>query len=528
MKKENAINKLLIWLKNNLASYEISLRDLGFPEPEEGEAIVNKLIENELAFDKNKERDNAVKAVEQMNEHQKLFFDAVIKALNDKNGKVFFLDAPGGTGKTFVLNALLSAVRGDGEIAVGTAISAVASKLLTNGTTLHSKLKVPIQIRENSMCSFTRNDATGKLLKMTKLLIIDEVSMGHKFVYETIDRSLRMLFENNEVFGNMTVVFAGDWRQCLPIVPRGSDAQIVDATLKFSYLWKFINVHKLTINMRVQLSGSLEGNEFSNYLLSVGDGSCEGGEMIQIPHEMQIKPNTLEALIDFVFLELEHNSKSSAWLCERAILCPTNAQAKEVNDIMINKFPGEEIIYKSSDSTDEMNIEFTPEFLNSCELPGLAPHRLQLKVGMMVMLIRNLDVENGHCNGVKYVINNLLSRVIEMTSLNGSNPGAKLLVPRIIMISNDSTLPFALRRKQFPIRPAFAMTANKSQGQTLARVGIYLGQDFFSHGQLYVGLSRCGNRKEIKILSRVGKKEGYEGIVMRNRVFKEVLTALSD
>ena len=195
---------------------------------------------------------------------------------------------------------------------------------------------------------------------------------------------------------------------------------------------------------------------------------------------------------------------------------------------MINKFPGEEIIYKSSDSTDEMNIEFTPEFLNSCELPGLAPHRLQLKVGMMVMLIHNLDVENGHCNGVEYVINNLRSRVIEMTSLNGSNPRAKLLVPRIIMISNDSTLPFTLRRKQFPIRPAFAMTANKSQGQTLARVGIYLGQDFFSHGQLYVGLSRCGNRKEIKILSRVGKKEGYEGIVMRNRVFKEVLTALSD
>ena len=144
----------------------------------------------------------------------------------------------------------------------------------------------------------------------------------------------------------------------------------------------------------------------------------------------------------------------------------------------------------------------------------------------MVMLICN--VENGHCNGVKYVINNMLTRVIEMTSVNGSNPGVKLLVPRIVMISNDLMLPFSLRRKQFPIRPAFAMTANKSQGQTLARVGIYLGRDFFSHGQLYVALSRCGNREEIKILSRVGKREEYKFPVMRNRVFKEVLTALTE
>ena len=142
------------------------------------------------------------------------------------------------------------------------------------------------------------------------------------------------------------------------------------------------------------------------------------------------------------------------------------------------------------------------------------------------MLLRNLDPTNGHCNGVKYVINNLLERVIEVTSVNGSNPGSKLLVPRIVMINSDSTLPFSIRRRQFPLRPAFAMTANKSQGQTLARVGIYLGRDFFSHGQLYVALSRCGNKDEIKILSRVGNKEGYAGKVMRNCVFKEVLCKL--
>ena len=67
------------------------------------------------------------------------------------------------------------------------------------------------------------------------------------------------------------------------------------------------------------------------------------------------------------------------------------------------------------------------------------------------------------------------------------------------------------------------MTANKSQGQTLSRVGIYLGQDFFSHGQLYVALSRCRTRAGIKILTRVGNKEGFPDPMMKNCVFKEVL-----
>ena len=81
---------------------------------------------------------------------------------------MFFLDAPGGTGKTFVLNALLSAVRSDGHVALGTAISAVASKLLDNGSTVHSKLKVPIKITDTSFCNISKADGTGKVLLQTK------------------------------------------------------------------------------------------------------------------------------------------------------------------------------------------------------------------------------------------------------------------------------------------------------------------------------------------------------------------------
>ena len=69
-----------------------------------------------------------------------------------------------------------------------------------------------------------------------------------------------------------------------------------------------------------------------------------------------------------------------------------------------------------------------------------------------------------------------------------------------------------MKRKQFPVRPAFAITANKAQGT----VGIYLEQDFFSHGQLYVAMSRVGSKDSLKIYS------GHE-VYTSNAVYKKVL-----
>ena len=97
----------------------------------------------------------------------------------------------GGTGKTFTISCLLSYVRAKGGIALATALSAVASKLMEGGSTLHSKLNVPINISKESICSFNKNMAIGKLMQLAILLVIDEVSMGHKHIYEAVDRSLR-------------------------------------------------------------------------------------------------------------------------------------------------------------------------------------------------------------------------------------------------------------------------------------------------------------------------------------------------
>ena len=186
-----------------------------------------------------------------MTEEQREFFQSVIKSINEGRGDIFCLNAAGGTGKTFTLNTLLDGVRGDGFVALATASSGVASKLLENGTTVHSRFKVPINITATSMCNFSSSDARGKLLKLTKLIIMDEMTMLHKHVFEAIDRSLKDLIGSQKPFGGITVVFSGDWRQCLPIVRRGGRADIVNACLISSHLWSHTKVFVCQLNLLV-------------------------------------------------------------------------------------------------------------------------------------------------------------------------------------------------------------------------------------------------------------------------------------
>ena len=97
------------------------------------------------------------------------------------------------------------------------------------------------------------------------------------------------------------------------------------------------------------------------------------------------------------------------------------------------------------------------------------------------MLLRNLDSVNGHCNGTRYVIEHLHDHIIYATIACGPHAGKRIFIPRTPMIPSDNIFPFHMKRKQFPVQPAFAITSNKAQGQTLYHVGIYLKQGFISH-----------------------------------------------
>ena len=150
--------------------------------------------------------------------------------------------------------------------------------------------------------------------------------------------------------------------------------------------------------------------------------------------------------------------------------------------------------YNSVDSITNPDdvVNYPTEFLNSLELPGFPPHNLQLKVGTVIMILRNLNPPR-LCNGTRFSVKRLMPNLIEATIINGKYAGEN------VYISTD--LPFDFKRLQFPVRLAFAMTINKSHGQSLSVCGINLENHCFSHGQLYVACSRVGKPSALFVLT---------------------------
>ncbi|CAL9026296.1 unnamed protein product, partial [Prunus brigantina] len=164
------------------------------------------------------------------------------------------------------------------------------------------------------------------------------------------------------------------------------------------------------------------------------------------------------------------------------------------------------------------------KFLNQLEFNGLPEHSLTLKIGMPIMLLRNLNQSSGLCNGTRLVVTQMLDRVIEAKILTGSHIGHKVFIPRIILSATENKWPFIFKRRQFPIRPCYAMTINKSQGQSLKQVGLYLPQPVFTHGQLYVALSRATSREGLKII--IDNNNEVPNKYTKNIVYKDVLQNL--
>ena len=210
---------------------------------------------------------------------------------------------------------------------------------------------------------------------------------------------------------------------------------------------------------------------------------------------------------------------------------------------MIEHLHGDEVIYHSFDSAeDDPYGYYAQEFLNGLTPNGLPPHALKLKLNCPVILLRNIDPANGLCNGTRLVVRGFERNTIDAEIVIGQHAGRRVFLPRIPLCPSENDMfPFKFKRKQFPIRLSFAMTINKAQGQTIPIVGVYLPNPVFSHGQLYVALSRATAKRNIKILIQKEKPKERTNkhkdnpkkrkrtsvsllTSMKNIVYKEVLT----
>ena len=509
---------VLLELKRQLYANDKTLKDLHLPEPtEEDEAAVahitggvSVIVRDELDFNVTEAASRADQAKSRFTDEQAAIFDTLVTAVKERQQKLVFVQAAGGCGKTMLINAVLDAVRSlepGGCVALATATTGKAAMHLSKGRTFHSRFKAPLILNEDCRLRIPLGTELAKLVEMALIIVIDEATMLNNMLLQALDACLRDIMNTDLPFGGKVVVLCGDFRQTLPVVPGASRAGIIAKCLNQHPLWQHFEVMHLTKNMRVNAQSDPKLLAWSAWLQDIGDGV--EGEQVAVPEELCIQIeqaskkqplaelDSMKKLIEAVFPDLANNLADMEWLTGRSILTPTNKERHRLNEVMVRMSPGKEVHLRSADSVDNEQDarSFSVEYCNTLEPTGLPRHKVTLKPGVPVMLIRNLDPSNGLCNGTRLIFDHVSpNQRVMYCKLKDEVSGRFSLVaiPRIGLRPKEKEYPFEWSRLQFPVTEAFATTINKSQGDTLKMVGIWLPQPVFGHGQFYVAPSRVG------------------------------------
>ncbi|GJS99252.1 DNA helicase [Tanacetum coccineum] len=193
-----------------------------------------------------------------------------------------------------------------------------------------------------------------------------------------------------KVFGGKTVILGGDFRQTLPVKKGASKPEIISSSIAESYLWNSFKVCTFKENMRLLQPRTSESEKelahvFASWLLDIGDDDDDG----------------LSNLISFIYDTDTLQHPSARELQQKAIVCTKNDTADMINSQILKMVDGESTIYKSSDKAiplgnDRGAVEllYPMEYLNTLQFPGFPPHELELKVGIPIMLLRNVNLQD--------------------------------------------------------------------------------------------------------------------------------------
>ncbi|EOA37638.1 hypothetical protein CARUB_v10012114mg [Capsella rubella] len=437
----------------------------------------NRLIMVEKNYKPHEQKTEYNRLFAMLTKEQRRVYQEIIYSVNQNKGGMFFVHGFGGTGKTFLWSILGADIRSKSNIVLNVASSGIAALLLEGGRTAHSRFCIPININEYSMCSIDAKSDLAELIREAKLVIWDEAPMMNIHYFETLDRTLQDKMKCNRIFRGKIVVLGGDFRQILPLTEN-------------KRLRKGVN--------NVQ-SDALA--EFSKWLLDIGDGKInepnDGEVEIEILEDLLItaSEDPIHAVVHGIYGKSFAKENDPKFFKRRAILSPRNKDVDKINQYMLSQLLGEERCYLSLDSIETSDTSVFDDM-----------HELTLKKGASIMLLRNIDPKGCLCNGTRLIVTQMANYVIEARIVTGNGVNEKVLILRMFVSPPDAKFPFRMRRRQFPVALAYAITINKSQ--------------VFTHGQLYVALSRVTTRKGLKIL--ITNEDGACQNKTINVVLKEV------
>ncbi|KAL6576235.1 hypothetical protein OROHE_000016 [Orobanche hederae] len=290
-------------------------------------------------------------------------YEKIITGVDSDKGGLFFVCGHGGTGKTYIWRTLCAALRGRGDIIIPVASSGIASLLPPKGRTTHSRFGIPLECHEKSSCSkITLNSNLTGLLKKAKVIIWDEASMTHRYCFEALNRSVVNVMRmpdgscSSSVFGGLVVVLGGDFRQILPVVPKGSLHDIVHASIRSSQLWDSCEIGAVVESedgavWRIQ---GINLGEFAEWIFNVGDGIAgdalgDGEAAVTLSNDILIRDtiDPIEAIVENIYPDVLQTTSNPEIFKDRAILAPTNEIVDTINDYVMSLMPTKEMVYLS-------------------------------------------------------------------------------------------------------------------------------------------------------------------------------------
>jgi hypothetical protein len=412
---------------------------------------------------------------------------------------VFAVLASAGCGKTVFANGLAASVRSRGGVVLSVAASALAAMLLSEGCTAHSQFHIPIPANEYTICSLSSEERAA--LKTADVILYDECSMVHQHVVDTVDRSFKDVCRDNRPFGGKTFVFMGDFKQLLPVVRHGRGQ---DHTMQRCSWWSQVTTITFTLNWR-----AVRYPAYSAFLEKVGNGEIE---TVHVPRDRIV--SSYDEIIDAVY--------GSGFDSGNQILALTLETCAAVNKLCIQRLHGPEFVSPAVDSyVDCVDPDSYPtDYVESVHMNGAPPYTLQLKRGAKFMCIRNLNQKRGIVNGTMIEVLQWTSRHLQARILTGKAAGSiEYFMKNVFTITPEASgLPFTIVRRQYPIIPAYCLSVHKAQGQTIQKCGLILESDPFTHGQLYVALSRVSCWECMWVMLHTGECD------IHNMVLKHLLT----
>ena len=357
----------------------------------------------------------------------------------------------------------------------------------------------------------SQNDSRAALIRQSSLIIWDEAPMANRAVLACVDETCRRIMQSPLPFGGKVVVLLGDFRQTCPVIRKGTKAEVVNASISHSAIWPDFAIHRLITPIR-----NAKDPAFSAFVDAIGDG---GGPEISFQGLQHARSRV--DLIQFIF---PHDVIGNPALClRRCILAPTNSQVDTYNSVILNLLPSDSRLFCAADSLEEHvdasdNLENgalpTPDavldYVSKVRPNGMPDHTLLIKLGGVYRLLRNFSVDRGLVKNTRVVVTGIGRKLVTVHLINpiesrSFSDHEDILLPRITF---KETLPsgHTLLRKQFPLAPAYASTFHSCQGLTLDCVGIDLTRPVFTHGQLYMALSRVRHRDNMMVLLPDGQE----------------------